>query len=88
MNTEDVLKMIKTWNCLYAGQTGGLSIDVVTMSEALDLVAKADWKNVNSGDFIGSRYFISDYGVIVQRPKPSNEMFMVSEDTAKMMKIL
>ena len=80
---EDLIKTIKTLNCVYAGHEGSLSINVASLLEATKLIENANWKMIENGTLKGSRYFETEHGFVVQNPKPSNEFSLLEKKMGK-----
>jgi hypothetical protein len=80
---EDLIKTIKTLNCVYAGHSGSLSIEMASLLEAAKLVENANWKMIESGALKGSRYFETEHGFVVQNPEPSNEFSLLGKNIGK-----
>lgn len=80
---EDLIKVIKTLNVVYAGASGSLSIDVSAMLEATKLFEAANWQLISTGPLSGSRYFETEHGFVVQNPQPSNEFSLLEKSMAK-----
>ena len=83
MELENLIKVIKTLNCVYAGHDGGLSIEVSAMKQALDLFENANWQLISNGPLNGSRYFETEHGFVVQNPPPSNEFSLLEKSMGK-----
>lgn len=80
---EDLIKLIKTLNVLYAGASGTLSMDVHAMVEATKLFETANWQLISTGPLSGSRFFETDHGFVVQNPQPNNEFSLLEKNMAK-----
>lgn len=87
---EQLTTAINTWNYMHAGKKtpeGGVSFDMRDIIEGSALFAAPDlpWVNITRGPMAGSRYVVTQHGLVVQQPKPSNEMSIVGEQMAKVL---
>jgi len=70
-----------------------MKINTVTMNahsaaEVAEMIESAEWKPVTTGALAGSRYFLCEHGVVLQRPNPSNEMSLIAKETAEIIGII
>lgn len=67
---------------MYAGHKGDRSMDVAEAISMLTALTKVEWKMIYGGNFVGSRYFECEHGIVVQRPEPINEMCLFTKEIA------
>lgn len=85
---EQLCTAITCWNYMHGGMKtpqGGVTLDVRDMIEGASLFAADDtpWVIIESGALKGHRYVKTQHGLVVQAPKPSNEMSILQESTAR-----
>jgi hypothetical protein len=90
VSLEQLTTAINVWNYTQAGKKtpeGGVSFGVHEILAGSALFGQPDtpWVNITRGPMAGSRYVRTQHGLVVQQPKPSNEMSLVGEQMAKVL---
>ncbi len=89
---EQLVTAIETWNYTMAGKNtnGTFSASMQDIIAGSALFAKFDtrWEMIESGPMKGSRFVRTQHGFVVNNPKPSNEISLLQEGTAKMLGII
>jgi hypothetical protein len=87
VNLEQLCTAIEVWNYTNAGKksNGTQTFDMRDIIEGAALFASPDtpWVVIESGPLTGHRYCKTQHGLVLQAPKPSNEMSLLAEATAR-----
>jgi hypothetical protein len=89
---EQLVTAIECWNYTMAGKktNGTFSASMQDIITGSALFAKFDtkWEMITNGPMKGSRFVRTQHGFVVNNPKPSNEISLLQEGTAKMLGII
>lgn len=87
---EELTTAMNAWNFMNGGKKtpeGGVSLGVAEIMAGSALFGQDDtpWVLITRGPMTGSRYVRTQHGLVVQQPKPSNELSLVGEQMAKVL---
>jgi hypothetical protein len=87
---EQLVTAIEAWNYMKAGKKtdGTFSVSMSDILAGASLFADADWTLITAGPLTGSQFTKTQHGLVVQNPKPSNEISLIQEGTAKLLGII